>query len=158
MMVIVSDSSPLIMLSKIKALELLKKLYGDILMPEEVYNEIVSGEPYKDEIIYFKSFKFKVVKVKKTLEFGLGKGEESAINLALEKKAILIADDYVARQIAKNLGLKVIGTLSLLLIFLKKRLINYEKFKNLLNELIENNFRISIELYNEVLNEAEKLK
>jgi len=158
MMVIVSDTSPLIMLSKIKALDLLKKLYGDILMPEEVYNEIVSGEPYKDEIIYFKSFKFKVVKVKKTLEFGLGKGEESAINLALEKKAILIADDYVARQIAKNLGLKVIGTLSLLLIFLKKRLINYEKFKNLLNELIENNFRISIELYNEVLNEAEKLK
>jgi len=157
-MVIVSDTSPLIMLSKIKALDLLKKLYGDILMPEEVYNEIVSGEPYKDEIIYFKSFKFKVVKVKKTLEFGLGKGEESAINLALEKKAILIADDYVARQIAKNLGLKVIGTLSLLLIFLKKRLINYEKFKNLLNELIENNFRISIELYNEVLNEAEKLK
>ena len=158
MMVIVSDTSPLIMLSKIKALDLLKKLYGDILMPEEVYNEIVSGEPYKDEIIYFKSFKFKVVKVKKTLEFGLGKGEESAINLALEKKAILIADDYVARQIAKNLGLKVIGTLSLLLIFLKKRLINYEKFKNLLNELIENNLRISIELYNEVLNEAEKLK
>ena len=158
MMVIVSDTSPLIMLSKIKALDLLKKLYGDILMPEEVYNEIVSGEPYMDEIIYFKSFKFKVVKVKKTLEFGLGKGEESAINLALEKKAILIADDYVARQIAKNLGLKVIGTLSLLLIFLKKRLINYEKFKNLLNELIENNFRISIELYNEVLNEAEKLK
>ena len=158
MMVIVSDTSPLIMLSKIKALDLLKKLYGDILMPEEVYNEIVSGEPYKDEIIYFKSFKFKVVKVKKTLEFGLGKGEESAINLALEKKAILIVDDYVARQIAKNLGLKVIGTLGLLLIFLKKRLINYEKFKNLLNELIENNFRISIELYNEVLNEAEKLK
>ena len=158
MMVIISDSSPLIMLSKIKALDLLKKLYGDILMPEEVYNEIVSGEPYKDEIIYFKSFKFKVVKVKKTLEFGLGKGEESAINLALEKKAILIVDDYVARQIAKNLGLKVIGTLGLLLIFLKKRLINYEKFKNLLNELIENNFRISIELYNEVLNEAEKLK
>ena len=79
MMVIVSDTSPLIMLSKIKALDLLKKLYGDILMPEEVYNEIVSGEPYKDEIIYFKSFKFKVVKVKKTLEFGLGKGNPSGM-------------------------------------------------------------------------------
>lgn len=158
-MVIVSDSSPIIILSKIRILDLLKKLYNDIFIPEEVYDEVVSGESYGDEIIYFKSFKFEVVKVKKKLIFEwLGKGEESAINLALDKKSLLLVDDYVARQIAKNLGLKVIGTLGLLLIFLRRKFISYEEFKDLLNKLIENNFRMSIEIYNEVLNEAEKLK
>lgn len=47
--VIVSDSSPIIHLSKIGELNLLKELFGEIIIPEAVYRESVTeGKGRKD--------------------------------------------------------------------------------------------------------------
>lgn len=44
----------------------------------------------------------------------LGIGESSAIHLAYEKGKIVVLDDKKARALARELGLEVVGTLSLL--------------------------------------------
>ena len=49
-MIVVSDSSILIGLSRINSLELLRKLYGEVLIPEAVFREVTisathSGKP-----------------------------------------------------------------------------------------------------------------
>ncbi|OYT31871.1 MAG: hypothetical protein B6U94_01575 [Thermofilum sp. ex4484_79] len=44
----------------------------------------------------------------------LGLGESSAILLALEKDKIVVLDDKRARRLARELGLEVIGTFSVL--------------------------------------------
>ncbi len=40
-MKVVANSTPLIELSKIRQLELLRDVYGSIIIPEEVYTEVV---------------------------------------------------------------------------------------------------------------------
>lgn len=52
-MIVVSDATPLIALAKIGQLRLLQELFGGILIPRMVYDEVVtnsSGRPGADEI------------------------------------------------------------------------------------------------------------
>jgi hypothetical protein len=52
-MSIVSDASPLINLARIGKLELLRQLYGELVIPEAVWCEVViegEGQPGADEI------------------------------------------------------------------------------------------------------------
>ncbi len=151
----VADASPIIFLAKIKKLELLQKICKEVILPKEVYDEICGKE--SEEIPYIRSINLKIIQPKKALCLGLGKGEEVSIALALEKKAVLIIDDHQARAIATSFGLKTIGTLGILLAMLKKGLLNKEQFKKAIHELIKNNFRITIELYDAVLEKAEEI-
>jgi len=51
------------------------------------------------------------------LELQLDKGEASAIALALEiQDSTLILDDFKARKVAEKLGLKITGTLGLMIL------------------------------------------
>jgi predicted nucleic acid-binding protein len=49
----ISNASPLINLSRIGELDLLKKLYGEIIIPDAVWNEIAiegTGQPGSEEV------------------------------------------------------------------------------------------------------------
>jgi len=54
------------------------------------------------------------------LDFNLGKGENSAINLALDKKDTIIIDDAQAIKVIKSLNISYFRTTSLILLALKK--------------------------------------
>ena len=155
-MIVVSNASPIIFLWKIKKLDLLFKLYETIQIPEKVFEELL-----KEKDDYFESYlpNFQVEKIEgKLLSFQLHEGESEAINLAIKKKAnLILLDDKKARIVAKSMGLAVKGTLGLLLVFLNKKLISYEEFKILFDNLINANFRIDIILYKETLKEAEEI-
>lgn len=155
---IVSNASPIIFFCKLKKVELLIKLFKKIYISEKVFDEISKR---KDEFSYLKKHisHFKVEKVKgKILIPQLHEGESETINLALNKKSrLVLLDDKKARIIAKNMGLNIKGTLGVLLSMLDKKYISYNEFKELLDKLISNNFRISISVYNEVLKYAEKI-
>lgn len=159
-MMIVSNTSPLIFLSKIEKLTLLQKQFGTITVPEAVLDEIKEKQ-VSPEMRYFDSHAtlFQIINPKKVVLTGLGAGEAEAIALAIEHKAsLLIIDDHLGRLAAEKAGIPVIGTLGLLLFFLKKGEIDYAEFKGLINQLIESGFRMSIELYEQVIGEAEKIK
>ena len=48
-MIVVSDTTPLISLLKINRLDLLKKLFGDVLIPQAVFDELTSDKRFQVE-------------------------------------------------------------------------------------------------------------
>ena len=109
--IIISDTSCLIALTNIDHLNILKQLYEVILVTPEVaaeYGELlpewIVTKPVKD-----------TGKIKAFNRF-IDLGEASAIALALEnEEAVLVIDDKEARLFASNLGLKITGTLGILI-------------------------------------------
>ena len=49
-MIVVSDTTPLISLLKIERLDLLKKLFGNVLIPQAVYEELTVDERFSMEV------------------------------------------------------------------------------------------------------------
>lgn len=153
---IVSNTSPIIFLAKLRKLDLLFKCFGSITLPEDVFNELQAKKSLELEYINSCNSYFEIISLKTTMNLSLDPGETSAISLAVEKKAkLILLDDHTARVAAESLNLNAVGTLGILLFFLQKKIINLREFKTLLHLLIDNNFRISIEVYNEVLMLAE---
>lgn len=48
-MIVVSDTTPLISLLKIDRIDLLEKLFGQVLIPHAVFDELIADERFKLE-------------------------------------------------------------------------------------------------------------
>lgn len=166
---IISNSSPLIYLSKLRKENLLKKLLKEIIIPKEVYEEVVyrKEEKYLDALRIKNAVNEGWIKVKKIkidkeiIEFAkeIDIGEAAVISLARKlKPSLILIDDASARAIAESFGFNVQGTLYVLLLAYKKKILNNKEIKELLSELISAGFRISTELYSKILNEIDKNK
>ena len=145
---IISDTSCFIILSKIGELELLYKLYGQIITTLDIAEEF--GEILPNWVTIEKvSDKYR----QRILEMQIDKGESSAIALALEvPNCTLILDDFKARKIAQNLGLSFTGTIG---IIIKAKLNGtIPSIKPYLEKIKETNFRISAEIELQALKEA----
>lgn len=130
----VSNSGPLIVLSKLNLLFLLKKLYTKVEFPQEVYKETIvnglqKGYPNAKTLSLFLqqndwNFK-KVINIPNQIKnANLDLGEKEAIALALEDKAHLLIDEEIGRKLANSFGLKVKGTLGILVEAYRKDIIN----------------------------------
>lgn len=97
-MIVVSDTTPLIALMKASQLELLQKLFGKILIPKAVYDELTSNATFQDEANTVKSCPFlEVVTIpdSKTVDIlrratGLDLGESEAIVYAETNSADIL--------------------------------------------------------------------
>ena len=67
-MIVVSDTTPLISLLKINRLDLLEKLFGEVLIPEAVFNELTVDERFQLEAKLIRQKKFIAVKPVNNLE------------------------------------------------------------------------------------------
>jgi predicted nucleic acid-binding protein len=115
--VIVSDAGPLIVLLKISHLQILEELFGKIVIPVAVYDEITVKEQERkafDKMKWIETRKVRNLKANTLLEKLIDKGEAEAIMLAQELKTALLIDDAKARKYAALLNVRVIGTLGLL--------------------------------------------
>jgi predicted nucleic acid-binding protein len=84
------------------------------------------------------------------LRSSLGAGESEALSLAMELHAdYLLVDERAARRAARALGLRVIGTLGVLLAAKRKRLIT--EVRPLLDELLRKGFWVSPRLVRQSL-------
>lgn len=107
---VIADTSCLIILTKIDELDLLFKLYGNILTTAEVAKEF--NEPLPAWITINEVADKHVQQV---LELQVDLGEASAIALALETEdCTIILDDIKARKLANKLGLKITGTVGII--------------------------------------------
>jgi predicted nucleic acid-binding protein len=147
---IISDTSCFIILSKIEELDLLQKLYGQIVTTLDIAEEF--GEKLPDWVIIEKvTDKFR----QQILEMQIDKGESSAIALALEiQDSTLILDDFKARKIAKNLGLTFTGTIGIIIKAKLKGII--PSIKPYLQKIKDTNFRITAEIELQALKEAKE--
>lgn len=108
---IISDTSCFIVLSNIGKLELLQKIYGEIITTPEVVLEYESPLPNWVKV-QSPTDKYS----QKILELQLDKGESSAIALAIEiPESTVILDDYKARKLALNIGIRVTGTIGVII-------------------------------------------
>ena len=110
-MKVVLDASPLISLAVIGQLELLPKLFTEIIIPQAVSQEI-SAAIYKKDAVKIAAFIKNWVhpaEQENNSSLNLGKGESEAIALCRELKAdLLIIDDKKARMAAESLEIKCI--------------------------------------------------
>ncbi|NYB28194.1 MAG: DUF3368 domain-containing protein [Methanobacteriaceae archaeon] len=157
-MIVISNSTPLIALSKIDNLNLLKDYFKEIFIPQEVYNEVVvagRNRPGAEKVESADWIKVKEVKNRvavESLAINLGKGESEAIILAREIDDLLIIDDGQARKTAELMDLKITGTIGILLLAASEDKIN---FKETFDHLISVGFRISEKEYKRILNISE---
>ena len=147
---VVSNSSPIIALSDIGRLNLLRDLFGEIAVPPGVIRETITAAPLPEWI--FETTLTQPMSPE-VVTAGLGPGETEAISLALEvNPPWLILDDRPARRLAASLGIPVIGTLGVL--FAAKRNGLLTAMKPALNELIQTGFFLAPALYRQVLDDA----
>ena len=123
-MIVVSDTTPLISLLKINRLDLLKKLFGDVLIPQAVFDELTDDERFRLEADQIREKKFIVVKPVNNPEStnilkratGLDQGESEAIVLTDELKAdLLLMDEAKGRNVSAQMGLRIMGTIGILM-------------------------------------------
>lgn len=57
-MIVVSDTTPLISFLKINKLDVLEKLFAEVLIPQAVFNELIVDERFQVEADLIKSKKF----------------------------------------------------------------------------------------------------
>jgi predicted nucleic acid-binding protein len=147
--IIIADTSCLIVLQRINALQLLQQLFGSVKITEEVRAEFGENLPDWIEIVKAESSENKII-----LDIALDKGEASSIAYCLEHRAesVLIIDERKGRKVAQQLGLKIIGTVGVLLKAKQKGVINSLKEK--LEQLEKTDFRISAEIKEDILKRA----
>jgi uncharacterized protein len=119
---VVSDSSPLVILSKIGCFDLLNRLFAKLYVSAEVHHEVViSGvglagafEVAKAEWIEVKKLQDQKGLSTAREKYSLGDGELSTILLAkkIQADAVLL-DDFNARKLARTEGLQVRGSVGL---------------------------------------------
>ncbi len=161
-MKVVINSSPLITLSLIGHMELLLKLYDEVIVPRSVYNEVVvkgKGKAGSKELAcvdHFTVFEIENKALKDTVMLELDEGEAEVITVAKEKGIHnVIIDEFAGRQYASLLGLNVIGTLGMLLI--GKKLGFIDELKPLMDIMLKHNRYISRVLYLEILKKANEI-
>jgi uncharacterized protein len=120
---VVSDSSPLVILTKIACFDLLNRVFARVHISAEVHHEVVvagAGLPGASEVSKAEWIEVKQLQNPAGLHsaqqrHALGPGEMSTILLAKELGAnLVLLDDYKARKLAKTEGLQIGGSVGLL--------------------------------------------
>ncbi|MBX2900142.1 MAG: DUF3368 domain-containing protein [Cyclobacteriaceae bacterium] len=149
--IIISDTSCLILLDRIGELNLLNKLFGQILITVEIAHEFKKELPD-----WFKIETPTNLNYQRILETSVDRGEASAIALALEyQNCLLIMDDLKGRKYATQLGIKVTGTLGVIVSAKLNGLI--DSVKPLLAKIKNANFWLDAELEASVLKNSGEL-
>lgn len=153
----ISDTSPIIFFAKIKRLDLLENLYGKIKITQEIKEELLCKDKPDTESVKeaIQQGKIIIESQSKTLNLSLGKGESSAISLAVELKEPLIIDDYPGFKAAQSLNIKTFRTTSVIFSAVKKKILTKKEALDIINKIIEEGYYISTKYYKEIL---DKLK
>jgi predicted nucleic acid-binding protein len=162
---VVSNVTPLIYLAKIGRMDLLKKVFEEVFIPEEVKVEVVDegkrlGE--RDAYIVEKAVRdgwLKVLTVEALeIPIKLEQGEVAVLSLAKRQgfREVLV-DEVSARTAARLMGLTPRGTVFVLLKALEIEEISLNDFLDALSELVRHGFRLKEEVYLEAVRKARKI-
>lgn len=154
-MLVVSDTSPIRALHHLALMPVLETLYGRVLVPPAVAQELARGSA-TSPAVDLSAYPHVVTKVPLTLEPSaaadpdIDPGELEAISLALELGADrLLIDEQRGRAVAANLGIKTIGVLGVLLEAKRAGLIpavrsNVDRLRKEINFFISDAVRLDV--------------
>ncbi len=118
---VICDTSAIFYLHRLLCLNLLKELYGNIIIPRTVASELKQGQDEGEDVPDLAEYpwiQIKDIRIPKIIGLmtDLGPGEAGVLAIAIEEPdALVILDDLLARQVAKLQGIKLTGTLGILL-------------------------------------------
>jgi len=103
---VISNSSPLIALTQIGRLDLVRRLYTRIYIPPAVAREVEPTVAKRPDWVLVQKLARPLQPI--TVSGSIGPGEREVISLGLELgAALLIVDEQPARRLATSLGLRV---------------------------------------------------
>ena len=156
---VVSNSSPLINLSRVGELNLIGRLYQQIIIPGAVFDELIVQGQDKDYVHAIEALiecnVIKVQEVKNTifvraLRKDLDYGESEVIALAVEINAgLVLLDERDAREFAGIYDLNKTGFIGMLIKAQKEGYI--DSAKKCLDKAIEKGFWINKRLYHSIV-------
>ena len=117
----VCNTSPIQYLHQLGELELLRRLYGTVLVPQAVAAEIAAGRQRGVDLPFLDGLAWISVRVPTMTAFlpavaDLGQGEREVLALATETPGTLaILDDGLGRRHASLVGVRFTGTLGILI-------------------------------------------
>ena len=145
---VVIDASPLIGLAIVDGLSWLRKIFDIIYVSKVVKNEVLPGTEAQGEDAIVHAFESGWLKVwpksiNPLLDIDLDAGETDCINIAMQyaDQALLIMDERAGRSVAKEKGLKVIGTAAIIGIAKQQGLIG--SARDVFECLHQSSFRIA---------------
>jgi hypothetical protein len=151
----ISNTSPLLYLYRIGAVNLLPKMFEEVWTAEAVINELSAGRSKGYDVPNPADYSWlNIVNPKSMpsewLALDLGAGELGAMALALENPTrIILLDDLLARRTAQAAGLQVWGTLKVLLEVKSQGLI--DKVEPYVTKLGESGMWISAKIKQRIL-------
>lgn len=143
-MIVVSDTTPLISLLKIKRIGLLEKLFGEVVIPQAVFTELTVDIRFDEEAEVIKNEKFISVKEVSNMASvnilkratGLDQGESEAIILSDEIQAdILLMDEAKGRKISDQMGIHIMGTIGILMVAYEDDILTADEVKKCIDGL-----------------------
>ena len=157
---VVCNASPLASLARIDALELLRHVFGHIVIPQAVWNEVVvcgSGQPGAEAVKtaqWIARHPTQNASLVSALRQDLDAGEAEAIVLALEMPAdLLLMDERLGRETARHLGIRMTGLVGVLVESKRRGII--PAVSPILQSLRERaGFRLSDALYRRILQDV----
>lgn len=156
---VVVNSTPLLVLGNIGQLDILRRMYGNIVIPEAVYREVTEKDDAASQALLAAKNWIEVQTIRNPDEYALHRarlhaGEVETMILAQQEPAadIVVLDDNAARKTAEFLGLNVTGTIGILVKAKQSGII--QQVKPLLNEMMQNGFFISERLLRMILEAA----
>ncbi len=137
---VVCDAGPIIHLSELNTLHILNDFQA-VLVPVSVYNEVLKHAPLAPDIdltiikeIPEKEESFRIMC--KTFSLDLGEMDALAV-ISNKPDFIFLTDDAAARLVAQKNGIKVHGTIGVLIRSIRRNLLSPHKVIDLLYQLPE---------------------
>jgi len=118
---VVANTTPLLALWLLGRLDLLRDLYGEVLIPPTVQAEFLAAETTLRQMALTDTPWIRVIQLaepQRALAYaGLDRGEAEVLALAEEQAArLVIIDERAARRYARRLDLPLTGTIGVLLL------------------------------------------
>ena len=152
---VIVNSTPLIALCNADLLNILKKIYGSIIIPKAVFDEVTAQ--IKQNLDWITVETITNIEDRKMYKAKLHAGEVDVMILAQAdpKADLVIIDDNAAKKTAKYLGLTVTGTLGVLIKAKQSGIIS--SVKNAITKIQSNGFYINENIIKLALKQAGEL-
>lgn len=145
--VVISNTSPIFYLHRLRLLNLLQELYQKIIVPKAVVTELETGRRQGEDVPEIDNYEWIETRTVRSpqilgLSTDFGSGETEVLAMALEEsESLVIIDEKLARKIARLRGLPVTGTAGVLLKAKQEGYIS--AVKPFLDQLQEMHFHLS---------------
>ena len=157
-MSVIANTTVISNFASIGQLDLLHRLYGELYISTEVYEEIRAGleEGYRfyagiEQLVYpFTEHGWirlaspaheQELRLLGELPARLHSGEASSIAIAKHRGWVLLTDDQEARKEAERLGIRISGSVGCLILSVERGLCSLEQANTWLGEMIQQGYR-----------------